>query len=71
MLRAADVLVYNWINGKHACVDLTCCSPLAGFEGGFFDKEKGLKNLVRKKYDKHDKADVLVYNIPDIDPTQQ
>ncbi|KAK2442574.1 hypothetical protein QL285_013758 [Trifolium repens] len=26
-LRPADVLVYGWIGGKHACVDLTGVSP--------------------------------------------
>ncbi|KAL5717905.1 hypothetical protein ACHQM5_010858 [Ranunculus cassubicifolius] len=56
VLRPADVLVYNWLNGKHTCVDLTCCSPLVGFVDGYFDKDKGLRNMVRKKYDKHDKA---------------
>jgi hypothetical protein len=29
-LRPADVLVYGWIGGKHACVDLTGVSPLVG-----------------------------------------
>ena len=30
-LRPADVLVFGWEGGKHACVDLTGVSPLAGF----------------------------------------
>ncbi|PNX81112.1 auxilin-like protein [Trifolium pratense] len=29
-LRLADVLVYGWIEGKHACVDLSGVSPLVG-----------------------------------------
>ncbi|GJR83240.1 hypothetical protein Tco_0154025 [Tanacetum coccineum] len=28
-LRPADVLVFGWVGGKHACVDLTGVSPLA------------------------------------------
>ncbi|GJS40576.1 putative reverse transcriptase domain-containing protein [Tanacetum coccineum] len=29
-LRPADVLVFGWVGGKHACVDLTGVSPLVG-----------------------------------------
>ncbi|GAU51612.1 hypothetical protein TSUD_414440 [Trifolium subterraneum] len=29
-LRTSDVLVYGWVGGKHACVDLTGVSPLMG-----------------------------------------
>nr|GEY72342.1 auxilin-like protein [Tanacetum cinerariifolium] len=29
-LRHADVLVFGWVGGKHACVDLTVFSPLVG-----------------------------------------
>jgi hypothetical protein len=29
-LRLADVMVYGWVGGKHACVDLTRVSPLVG-----------------------------------------
>jgi len=29
-LRPADVMVYGWVGGKHACVDLTGVSPLVG-----------------------------------------
>ncbi|GJX98848.1 hypothetical protein Tco_0355867 [Tanacetum coccineum] len=28
ILRLADVLVFGWVEGKHACVDLTGVSPL-------------------------------------------
>ncbi|KAJ0910633.1 putative exostosin [Helianthus annuus] len=27
-LRPADILVFGWVGGKHACVDLTGVSPL-------------------------------------------
>ena len=29
-LRPADLLLFNWLNGKDACVDLTKSSPFAG-----------------------------------------
>jgi len=29
-LRPADAMVYRWVGGKHACVDLTEVSPLVG-----------------------------------------
>ncbi|GKA31056.1 hypothetical protein Tco_0717361 [Tanacetum coccineum] len=29
-LRPADILVFGWAGGKHACVDLTGVSPLVG-----------------------------------------
>ncbi|GJT54579.1 hypothetical protein Tco_0989633 [Tanacetum coccineum] len=32
-LRPADVLVFGWVGGKHACVDLTGVSPLVGLSG--------------------------------------
>nr|GEY83151.1 hypothetical protein [Tanacetum cinerariifolium] len=35
-LRPADILVFGWAGGRHACVDLTGVSPLVGFrENGF------------------------------------
>ena len=35
-LRPADLLVFGWAGGKHACVDLTGVSPLVGLrENGF------------------------------------
>ncbi|MCI45966.1 auxilin-like protein, partial [Trifolium medium] len=35
-LRPADVLAYEWIGGKHACVDLTGVSPYVGLTTGDF-----------------------------------
>ncbi|MCI68905.1 auxilin-like protein, partial [Trifolium medium] len=29
-LQPSDVLVYGWVGGKHACVDLAEVSPLVG-----------------------------------------
>ncbi|MCI20166.1 auxilin-like protein [Trifolium medium] len=36
-LRPTDVLVYGWVGGKHACVDLTRVSPLVGLGVGEFN----------------------------------
>ncbi|MFS7972396.1 putative exostosin [Helianthus anomalus] len=55
-LRPADVLVFGWEGGKHACVDLTGVSPLAGFrENGFVAGQAVLK-AESKKVEKHAKA---------------
>ncbi|KAF5190746.1 hypothetical protein FRX31_019667 [Thalictrum thalictroides] len=35
-LRPANVLIYNWFEGKHACVDITWASPVVGFGKGIF-----------------------------------
>jgi len=35
-LRPANVMVYGWVGGKHACVDLTEVSPLVGLGVGPF-----------------------------------
>ncbi|GKD86731.1 hypothetical protein Tco_1357885 [Tanacetum coccineum] len=35
-LRPADVLVFGWVGGKHACVDLTGVSPLVGLSSRGF-----------------------------------
>ncbi|KAL5723796.1 hypothetical protein ACHQM5_007146 [Ranunculus cassubicifolius] len=55
-LRPADILVYGWVNGRHTCVDLTGNSPLVGFNGGPFDKERGLRLASKKKFEKHELA---------------
>ncbi|MFS7924544.1 putative exostosin [Helianthus anomalus] len=48
-LRPTDVLVFGWEGGKHACVDLTGVSPLAGFrENGFVAGQAVLKAESKK-----------------------
>nr|GEX70109.1 putative reverse transcriptase domain-containing protein [Tanacetum cinerariifolium] len=43
-LRPADVLVFGWVGGKHACVDLTGVSPLVGLiSRGFIADQTALK----------------------------
>ncbi|KAL5714452.1 hypothetical protein ACHQM5_016415 [Ranunculus cassubicifolius] len=56
LLRPADILIHNWLSGKHTCVDLTGSSPLVGLGQGIFEVHKALENATRKKYAKHDKA---------------
>nr|GEU97610.1 putative exostosin-like protein [Tanacetum cinerariifolium] len=55
-LRPADILVFGWTGGKHACVDLTGVSPLVGFrENGFVAGQAALK-AESSKVAKHEKA---------------
>ncbi|GKC30260.1 hypothetical protein Tco_1037554 [Tanacetum coccineum] len=44
-LRSADVLVFGWVEGKHACVDLTGVSPLVRLSSmGFTAGQDALKD---------------------------
>jgi hypothetical protein len=55
-LRPADILVFGWERGKHACVDLTGVSPLVGLrEQGFIAGEAARKAEV-SKVAKHEQA---------------
>ncbi|KAL8250908.1 hypothetical protein R6Q59_034601 [Mikania micrantha] len=55
-LRPADILVFRWAGGKHACVDLTGVSPLVGLrDTGFVAREAVLKAELGK-IAKHEKA---------------
>ena len=55
-LRPADILVFGWAGGKHACVDLTGVSPLAGLrDRGFVMGQAALK-AESGKVVKHEKA---------------
>nr|GEX77533.1 leucine-rich repeat protein [Tanacetum cinerariifolium] len=43
-LRPADVLVFGWVEGKHACVNLTVVSHLVGLSSrGFIADQAALK----------------------------
>ncbi|KAF5793663.1 hypothetical protein HanXRQr2_Chr08g0319011 [Helianthus annuus] len=57
-LRPADILVFGWEGGKHACVDLTGVSPLVGLKDkGFVVGQAVLKaEAEASKVAKHDKA---------------
>ncbi|GJY80916.1 hypothetical protein Tco_0493667 [Tanacetum coccineum] len=53
-LRPVDVLVFGWVGGKNACVDLTGVSPLVGLSSRCFTA--GQAALKASKLTKHEKA---------------
>ncbi|KAI3778249.1 hypothetical protein L2E82_07407 [Cichorium intybus] len=55
-LRPADILVFGWMGGKHACVDLTGVSPLVNLRSGGFTGRQAALKAAACKVDKHDKA---------------
>ena len=55
-LRPADILVFGWTGGKHACVDLTCVSPLVGLGNGVFRVGQSALKAATCKVAKHEKA---------------
>ncbi|GAU46859.1 hypothetical protein TSUD_385360 [Trifolium subterraneum] len=55
-LRPADVLVYGWVEGKHACVDLTGVSPLVGLSNGDFTVGHAALKAASNKVAKHERA---------------
>nr|GEW91890.1 putative phospholipid/glycerol acyltransferase [Tanacetum cinerariifolium] len=61
-LRLADVLIFEWVEEKHACVNLTSVSPLVGLSSrGFIVGQAALK-ATSCKVTKHEKA--CVENVP-------
>ncbi|GKC35025.1 hypothetical protein Tco_1047409 [Tanacetum coccineum] len=55
-LRPADVLVFEWVGGKHACVDLTGVSPLVGLSSRGFTVGQAALKAASCKVAKHEKA---------------
>ncbi|KAI3721949.1 hypothetical protein L2E82_32969 [Cichorium intybus] len=55
-LRPADILVFGWSGGKHACVDLTGVSPLVNLRSGSFTVGQAALKAAACKVDKHEKA---------------
>ncbi|KAK1411384.1 hypothetical protein QVD17_37932 [Tagetes erecta] len=55
-LRPADVLVFGWAGGKHACVDLTRVSPLVGLRDSGFVPRQAVLRAESKKVAKHETA---------------
>jgi hypothetical protein len=55
-LRLADVLVYGWIGGKHACVDLSGVSPLLGLRTEDFIVGQAASKVASNKVVKYEKA---------------
>ncbi|MCI10479.1 auxilin-like protein, partial [Trifolium medium] len=55
-LRPTDVLVYGWIEGRHACVDLIGVSPLVGLTTGEFTVGQASLKAGSSKVAKHERA---------------
>ncbi|GJR40522.1 putative reverse transcriptase domain-containing protein [Tanacetum coccineum] len=55
-LRPANVLVFGWVGGKHACVDLTGVSPLVGLSSKSFTTGQAALKAASCKVTKHEKA---------------
>ncbi|PNX81415.1 auxilin-like protein, partial [Trifolium pratense] len=55
-LRPADVLVYGWVGGKHACVDLTGVSPLVGSTTGDFTVGQTALKAASSKVVEHERV---------------
>ncbi|GJR85325.1 hypothetical protein Tco_0209336 [Tanacetum coccineum] len=51
-LRPADVLVFGWVGGKHACVDLIGVSPLVGLSSQGFTVDQAALKVVSCKVTK-------------------
>lgn len=52
-LRPADVLLFNWFQGKDACLDVTRVSPFAGIGATSWAPVAALSNAVEKKRKKY------------------
>ncbi|GJS29937.1 putative reverse transcriptase domain-containing protein [Tanacetum coccineum] len=55
-LRPTDVLVFEWVGGKHACVDLIEVSPLVGLSGRGFTVGQAALKAASCKVTKHEKS---------------
>ncbi|GKC71047.1 hypothetical protein Tco_1116930, partial [Tanacetum coccineum] len=52
-LRPADLLLFNWLQGKDACLDVTGISPFAGMGANSWAPAVALLNAVEKKKKKY------------------
>ncbi|GKB15918.1 putative reverse transcriptase domain-containing protein, partial [Tanacetum coccineum] len=52
-LRPADLLLFNWLQGKDACLDMTGISPFAGTGANSWAPGVALHNAVEKKKRKY------------------
>ncbi|GJW38137.1 hypothetical protein Tco_0063982 [Tanacetum coccineum] len=55
-LRPADILVFGWVGGKHACADLTGVSPLVGLSSRGFTAGQAALKAASGKVTKNEKA---------------
>jgi len=54
--RPANVMVYGWVGGKHACVNLTGVLPLLGLGVGAFTVGQAALKAASSKVAKHEKT---------------
>nr|GEZ79717.1 hypothetical protein [Tanacetum cinerariifolium] len=52
-LRPADLLLFNWLQGKDLCLDVTGISPFAGMGASSWAHRVALNNVVEKKKRKY------------------
>nr|GEV62289.1 auxilin-like protein [Tanacetum cinerariifolium] len=55
-LRPADVLVFRWVGGKHACANLIELSPLVGLSSQGFTVGQAALKAASRKVTKHKKS---------------
>ncbi|MCI39268.1 auxilin-like protein, partial [Trifolium medium] len=55
-LRSADILLYGWVGGKHACVDLAEVFPLVGLTTENFTLGHTTLKVASSKVAKHERA---------------
>ncbi|GKD25962.1 hypothetical protein Tco_1232176, partial [Tanacetum coccineum] len=55
-LRPADIFVFRWVRGKHACVDLIGVSPLTGLSSQDFTMGQVALKAASCTVTKHEKA---------------
>ena len=55
-MRPTDVLVFEWVGGKHACADLTGAFPLVGLSSRGFKVGHATLKAASCKVTKHDKV---------------
>jgi hypothetical protein len=54
--KPENVIMYEWIGEKHACVDLTGVSPLVGLRTEAFTVGQATLKIVLSKMVKHEKS---------------
>ncbi|CAK8565893.1 unnamed protein product [Lathyrus sativus] len=55
-LKPTDLLMYEWVGEKHACLDLTGVSPLVGLRTGGFNVEQVTLKAASSNMVKHEKT---------------
>ncbi|KAL7616032.1 hypothetical protein Lser_V15G02805 [Lactuca serriola] len=55
-LIPADILIFGWVRGKHACVDLTGVSPLVGLRAAGFTAGHAALKVAIGKVTKHERS---------------